>query len=163
MTIRTQQSISGFIASDPQLTQTDRGDARFYARFGASTDGVNVRRPAGTPNTSTGSREAVSMFDSGDLLDLHVALVPCIVGYAEIGATLAADPGTLRDGNPYESWIAMYAGDAFQAVARDTIAQLDRLMASRGCENRFEGLVRTFRQATQLEAAFWDMGLNPPA
>ena len=34
MTIRTQQSISGFIASDPQLTQTDRGDARFYARFG---------------------------------------------------------------------------------------------------------------------------------
>ena len=34
MTFRTQQSISGFIASDPQLTQTDRGDARFYARFG---------------------------------------------------------------------------------------------------------------------------------
>lgn len=34
MTIRTQQSISGFIASDPQLTQTERGDARFYARFG---------------------------------------------------------------------------------------------------------------------------------
>ncbi len=34
MTIRTQQSISGFIASYPQLTQTDRGDARFYARYG---------------------------------------------------------------------------------------------------------------------------------
>ena len=34
MTIRTQQSISGFIASDPQLTQTERGDARFYARYG---------------------------------------------------------------------------------------------------------------------------------
>lgn len=43
---------------------------RFYARFGASTEGVNVRRPAGTPNSSTGSRELVSMFDSGDLLDL---------------------------------------------------------------------------------------------
>ncbi len=34
MTIRTQQSISGFIASDPQLTETERGEARFYARFG---------------------------------------------------------------------------------------------------------------------------------
>lgn len=34
MTFRAQQSISGFIASEPQLTQTDRGDARFYARFG---------------------------------------------------------------------------------------------------------------------------------
>ena len=34
MTIRTQQSISGFIASDPQLTETERGEARFYARYG---------------------------------------------------------------------------------------------------------------------------------
>ncbi|GGO61619.1 MAG: single-stranded DNA-binding protein [Microbacterium sp. 69-10] len=34
MAIRTQQSVSGFIASDPQLTQTENGDARFYARFG---------------------------------------------------------------------------------------------------------------------------------
>lgn len=34
MAIRTQQSISGFIASDPQLTETERGEARFYARFG---------------------------------------------------------------------------------------------------------------------------------
>ncbi|MGJ3509452.1 single-stranded DNA-binding protein [Ruania albidiflava] len=34
MAIRTQESLSGFIASDPQLTYTDRGDARFYARFG---------------------------------------------------------------------------------------------------------------------------------
>lgn len=34
MAIRTQQSISGFIATDPQLTHTDNGDARFYARIG---------------------------------------------------------------------------------------------------------------------------------
>lgn len=34
MTIRTQESLSGFIASDPQLSYTERGDARFYARFG---------------------------------------------------------------------------------------------------------------------------------
>lgn len=34
MAIRTQDSISGFIASDPQLTYGDSGVARFYARFG---------------------------------------------------------------------------------------------------------------------------------
>lgn len=34
MSIRTQESLSGFIASDPQLTYTERGDARFYARYG---------------------------------------------------------------------------------------------------------------------------------
>ena len=34
MSMHTQTSASGFIASDPQLSQTSKGDARFYARFG---------------------------------------------------------------------------------------------------------------------------------
>ncbi len=34
MAIRTQQSLTGFIASDPQLTFTTQGDARFYAKIG---------------------------------------------------------------------------------------------------------------------------------
>lgn len=34
MAIRTQESLSGFIASDPQLRETSKGDARFYARIG---------------------------------------------------------------------------------------------------------------------------------
>lgn len=34
MAIHTQESLSGFIASAPQLTFTERGDARFYAKIG---------------------------------------------------------------------------------------------------------------------------------
>ena len=34
MSIRTQQSLSGFVASEPQLTFTTQGDARFYAKIG---------------------------------------------------------------------------------------------------------------------------------
>ena len=34
MAIHTQESHSGSIATDPQLTYTERGEARFYARFG---------------------------------------------------------------------------------------------------------------------------------
>lgn len=34
MTIRTTQSINGFIASDPRITFNDAGQARFYARIG---------------------------------------------------------------------------------------------------------------------------------
>ncbi|GAB4086203.1 hypothetical protein GCM10028784_28330 [Myceligenerans cantabricum] len=34
MAIHTQQSLSGFIASDPQLTRTERGDARLYVKIG---------------------------------------------------------------------------------------------------------------------------------
>ncbi len=34
MAIHTQESVSGFIASDPQLTYTERGDARLYVKIG---------------------------------------------------------------------------------------------------------------------------------
>lgn len=34
MVIRTQESFSGFVASDPQLSRTSTGEARLYARVG---------------------------------------------------------------------------------------------------------------------------------
>lgn len=95
---------------------------------------------------------------AGDLLDLHAALAPCVVGYAEIGARLAADPATRRAGNPYADWIAMYASADYQAVAQAEIDTLDRLAARRGGEARFASLADTFAKATRLEAGFWDMG-----
>ncbi|MFT4228627.1 single-stranded DNA-binding protein [Micropruina sp.] len=32
--IQTQQSVAGFVASDPQLSRTERGDARLYMKIG---------------------------------------------------------------------------------------------------------------------------------
>ncbi|WP_114906711.1 single-stranded DNA-binding protein [Ornithinimicrobium murale] len=34
MAIRTQESFSGFVASDPQLTRTENGDARLFMKVG---------------------------------------------------------------------------------------------------------------------------------
>ena len=48
-------------------------------------------------------------------------------------------------------------------LARAEITQLDKLMATRGGPGRLPGLIETFRRATRLEAAFWDMGLAPEA
>ena len=98
---------------------------------------------------------------AGDLLDLQVALVPCVVGYGVIGTGLAANPKTKRGtANPYDAWISMYAGEEYLAVVRDTVAQLDRLAVSRGGEARFAALAKNFRLATELEAGFWQMGLD---
>ena len=96
---------------------------------------------------------------AGDLLDLHVALAPCVVGYALIGGRLLAEqaPGAA---NPYREWIDTYAGEAYRAVAASAMAALDRLEAERAGPGRFAGLLATFRRATVLEARFWDMGLN---
>ena len=97
---------------------------------------------------------------AGDLLDLRVALAPCVVGYGEIGARLAADPATRTDGNPYASWIRMYAGEDYQEFMRAEVAALGALAARRGGSARFDALAATFRAATRLEAAFWQAGLD---
>ena len=97
---------------------------------------------------------------AGDLLDLHAALAPCVLGYAEIGAALAADPAARRDANPYGEWIEMYAGAEYQQVARDEIETIERLSERRGGEARFEALAKTFNAATRLEVDFWQMGLD---
>ncbi|MFD2839203.1 single-stranded DNA-binding protein [Populibacterium corticicola] len=34
MSIRTKESLAGFVATDPELTFTSKGDARVYMRFG---------------------------------------------------------------------------------------------------------------------------------
>lgn len=93
---------------------------------------------------------------AGDLLDLHVALAPCVIGYAEIGRALADK----AEGNPFSEWIETYAGPEYQDVAQAQIDQIERLMVSRGGPGRLDSLVETFRRATRLETAFWDMGVN---
>jgi thiaminase/transcriptional activator TenA len=97
---------------------------------------------------------------AGDRLDLEVALAPCIVGYAEIAAERMADPATRLDGNPYKSWLDMYASDDYQTLAREAKAALDEQFARRGGEGRIPALAATFGAATRLEADFWQMGLD---
>jgi thiaminase/transcriptional activator TenA len=98
---------------------------------------------------------------AGDALDLAVALMPCTVGYGEIGARLVADPATVRgDANPYEPWIAAYGSDAFQDGVADATARLERLAERHGAATRMGELQAIFAEAARLEAAFWQMGLD---
>ncbi|MBO6559548.1 MAG: thiaminase II [Nisaea sp.] len=97
---------------------------------------------------------------AGDVLDLHVALAPCVVGYGVIGQRLAADPETKREGNPYLAWIEMYSGEEYLDVARGAAAHIEDLAERRGGEARFGELSKTFDAATVLERDFWQMGLS---
>jgi len=100
---------------------------------------------------------------AGDVLDLHTALAPCVIGYGVIGTALERDPDTARAGNPFAEWIAMYAGAEYQAIVRDAVERLDRLWARRGNEARYPALLETFRAASRLESGFWQMGLDHAA
>lgn len=93
---------------------------------------------------------------SGDLLDLYVTLAPCMIGYGEIGAALAANA---KADHPYREWIGEYASKDYQQLAADSIAHIDQLAAEAG-EARYSKLRDLFARATLLEADFWQMGLD---
>ncbi len=99
---------------------------------------------------------------SGDFADLMAALMPCVLGYGEIGLRLAA---TSTPDTQYREWIDTYAGEAYQQLCRDTGAMCDASLARR-IGNDFEAAPRwarlseRFTMATRLEVGFWQMGLD---
>ena len=125
--------------------------------------GIGVEALAATPEhpaTVAYTRFVLDQGAAGDLLDLHVALAPCVVGYAVIGQALAPQGIAALDGHPYREWIADYAGEPYQAVAARARAHLDALAARALTEARMPALVATFATASRLEADFWQMGLT---
>jgi len=97
---------------------------------------------------------------AGDLLDLHAALAPCVIGYAEIGRNLAPKGVDALGDHPYRDWIGEYSGARYQAVAEAARRHLDHLAARAMTESRFGDLAALFGKASRLEADFWQMGLT---
>ena len=94
----------------------------------------------------------------GDILDLLVSLSACLVGYAEIGLRLLADPETRRQDNPYLPWIEVYGGGHYLDLVNQGTRRLDALALSHGAEARYPLLLQDFRTTVRLEAAFWTPG-----
>lgn len=107
------------------------------------------------------TRYVLDCGQSGDQLDLHVALAPCTLGYAVIGRQLAASPDTLQEGNPYKAWIDMYSSEEFQQGAQLHIDYLNTLLLELPEDSpRWQRLQRVFTTATRMEVAFWQQGLD---
>ncbi|WP_339799162.1 thiaminase II [uncultured Marinobacter sp.] len=106
------------------------------------------------------TRYVLDTGNRGDLLDLHVALSPCMVGYGEIANWLNARSETVRGAeNPYDAWIAMYESEEFQNAMAAEIHWLNNRLSD-VTPARFTELSRIFSEATRLEIDFWDMGLE---
>lgn len=101
----------------------------------------------------------------GDLLDLLVALSPCVFGYGEIGNRLALQIQGSESDNQYRDWIETYAGVEYQTVCKNVGTLLENV-ASRFMgpdllnSPRWPELLKIFETASRLEANFWSMGLR---
>ncbi|MTH35454.1 thiaminase II [Paracoccus limosus] len=125
--------------------------------------GIDTRAMLATPEAVTNiayTRYVLDAGFSGDFLDLVVALMPCVLGYGEIGNRLAAEAAT---DTPYRDWIDTYAGAEYQQACAEAGTLLDQAIARRLGQNpqaspRWPALVERFATATRLEAAFWNLG-----
>ncbi len=106
------------------------------------------------------TRFVLDVGHSGDLLDLQTVLSPCVIGYVEIAARLAARPGATEPANPYGAWISDFSAPAYVAVADQTRARLAATAARRLTPARLPRLQALFNQAVRLETDFWQMGLT---
>ncbi len=134
---------------------------RLCGRWGLSPDDIETAPEHQA--TVAYTRFVLDCGAAGDLLDLHVALAPCVIGYAEIGRNLAPDGIDALGDHPYREWIAEYAGEAYQGVADNARRHLDDLAARAMTERRFTELATLFGKASRLEADFWQMGLDTAA
>lgn len=125
--------------------------------------GIDTEAMRSTPEATANlayTRYVLDAGFSGEFLDLLAALMPCVLGYGEIGRRLAheAAPDT-----PYRDWIDTYAGAEYQAACASAGQLLDsaivkRLGADPKASPRWDALAGRFATATRLEVGFWGLG-----
>ncbi|HEX2105641.1 MAG TPA: thiaminase II [Solirubrobacteraceae bacterium] len=141
------------------LTQSILGEEmelhRAFAReFGITEAELEAEEPA--PVTRAYTDFLLRTATLGDFAELAAALLPCMWGYAEIGARLAREPAPPDP--RYARWIATYADPGFAELAAWCRGLVDRLGAETGAAGR-ERMRRAFLVCSEHELAFWDVGL----
>lgn len=105
------------------------------------------------------TRYMLGVGESGDYLDMLVALSACSVGYAYIGKEILQNLKQIPQNHPYKEWIETYSGDIFQAEARE-FEEFVNSYSSQVDESKFKRLSKIFGSVVRLEIAFWQHGLE---
>lgn len=133
-----------------ELTQetlvTEMDLHREYARrWGISEEELEAEQPV--PATRAYTDFLLRTAALGDFGELVAALLPCMWGYAELGAALPRPDHEL-----YRRWVEVYAGDEFQALAAWCREVCDEA-AEAGDRARMR---EAFVESSRHELAFWD-------
>lgn len=80
------------------------------------------------------------------------SLLPCFWVYREVGKILSL---TKNSNNPYNHWIELYAGEAFDSSVKQAIDITNALSHSASDEIKRK-MILAFIRSTQLEWCFWE-------
>jgi thiaminase (transcriptional activator TenA) len=123
----------------------------FAERWGIGPDELEAEPAA--PATAAYTDFLLRTAALGDYSELVAALLPCMWGYAEIGARLASAGVPSHAG--YAAWIAVYADPEFQALAAWARELTDAAGADAG-PGAHARMHAAFRASSEHELAFWE-------
>jgi thiaminase (transcriptional activator TenA) len=123
----------------------------FAERWGIRLDELEAEPAA--PATAAYTDFLLRTAALGDYSELVAALLPCMWGYAEIGARLASAGVPSHAG--YAAWIAVYADPEFQALAAWARELTDAAGADAG-PGAHARMHAAFRASSEHELAFWE-------
>jgi thiaminase/transcriptional activator TenA len=123
----------------------------YAAEFGITPAQLEAEQPA--PATASYTDFLLRCATLGSYAELLAALLPCMWGFAEIGARLARGP---RPADPrHAAWIDLYASEEFQELAAWCRGAYDAAAADLGDRGR-RRLVELFVDSSRHELAFWE-------
>jgi hydroxymethylpyrimidine/phosphomethylpyrimidine kinase len=156
---KTLEEADAFAKTVSHIHHESKLHVDYCESFGISRD--ELFETVEAMETVAYTRYVIDKGHSGDVLDLQIAIAPCMIGYGEIGLRLFNDPKTKRQGNPYWKWICNYADVDFQAAVENHRKLLeDAAVKVQPSSHRLKELCKIFREGTMLEISFWQMGLN---
>ena len=99
---------------------------------------------------------------SGDLLDLLAALIPCVLGYGEIGLNNAK---VIPEDYMYHKWLKTYSSKEYQKICDEVANMFDNAILLRLNKNykdsyKWNNIKKIFRKAVLLEVDFWNMAMR---
>ncbi|HHD0453944.1 TPA: thiaminase II [Campylobacter coli] len=127
-------------------------------KLGIDTDKLNVKDESLTNIAYT--RYMLSVGESGDFLDMLVALSACAIGYGYIGVEIYKRLGKEKlQNHPYKEWILTYSSDEFQNEIKEFEDFLNSY-TQKISQEKFENLSEIFYNVVRLESAFWEHALQ---
>jgi thiaminase (transcriptional activator TenA) len=151
---RDLKTVEGFSKLLHDTLHTEMDLHRDYCRrLGVPGGELESTQPA--PVTHGYTHHLLSVAWSGSVAEIVAAVLPCQLGYAEIGTALARE-GDQWHASPYAEWIQTYSSEEFVASAQRLREMLDGMVAG-WPERDLTALQAHFLTSSRYEYLFWDM------
>jgi thiaminase/transcriptional activator TenA len=151
---RDLQTIGVFARLLDETLNTEMQLHRNYCqRLGIAETDLEATAPA--PITHAYTRHLLAVAYSGSIADIVATVLPCQLGYAEIGTALACKGRGGANSN-YAEWIRTYSSQEFIAGAAKLGCLLDDLTAGWPARE-LAPLETLFLTSSRYEYLFWEM------